>query len=136
YARPGTSFEARYHDREPPIRDADPPFSRCVLLPAPDESDEVATRELVEMAAQYLQRDLASPLGRALDLARAGVAGPAWEKRGLYFQTFGLHQLSWPRRALLRAAARKLCQRLVQRWMSKDVKPVREAVQSWVAEQW
>jgi serine/threonine protein kinase len=136
FAHPGSIFHARYHDREPPLQDADPPFNRCVLLPLPEEADEVAGRELAELAGQYLLRDLASPLGRALDLSRAGVAAPPWEARGLYFQTFGLYQIACPRRALLRAAARKLCQRLVQRWMSKDGKPLREAVQTWVQEQW
>jgi serine/threonine protein kinase len=136
YATPGTTFSARYHEREPAVEDSDPPFGRVLILPLPEETDEVATRELVELAGQFLARDVASPLGRACDLARAGVSGPPWESRGLYYGTFGLFQLSWPRPALEHAAARRLCQRLVQRWMTKDTKPVRSAVQSWVQEQW
>jgi serine/threonine protein kinase len=136
YATPGTTFTAQYHDREAPVRDSDPPFGRVLVLPLPDETDEVATRELVELAGQFLARDVASPLGRISDLARAGVSGPPWESRGLYFDTFGLFQLSCPRPALERAVGRRLCQRMVQRWMTKDSKPVRESVQSWVQEQW
>ncbi len=136
YATPGTTFTARYHEREPAVQDPDPPFGRVVVLPLPEETDEVATRELVELAGQYLARDLASPLGRACDLARAGLSAPSWESRGLHYQTFGLFQLSWPRPALEREAARRLCQRMVLRWMTKDSKPVREAVQAWVQEQW
>jgi serine/threonine protein kinase len=136
FARPGTSFTAHYHEREARIRDDGPPFSRCVVQPLPDESDEVATQELIDLCAQYLYRDVCSPLGRVLDLGRAGLSGPAWESRGLFFQTFGLFQLTWPRQAVAQAAARRLCQQLVQRWMSKDAKPLREPVREWVAEQW
>jgi hypothetical protein len=136
YATPGSTFTARYHEREAPIQDHDPPFGRCVLLPLPDETDEVATRETVENAAQYLYSDLCTPLGRTADLGRAGLSAPPWASRGLYYQTFGLYQLAWPRHALLAATARQLCLRLVTRWISKDSKPIRDAVQEWVQEQW
>jgi hypothetical protein len=136
YAAPGTLFAARYHDAEAAVRDADPPFERCIALPLPEEGDEPAFRSLAASAGQFLERDLCTPLGRACDLARAGLPAPPWESRGLSCQTFGLYRLSWPRRALVRSAARRLCRRLVQRWMSKDSKPVRESVQAWVQEQW
>jgi hypothetical protein len=136
YSTPGTSFTARYHEREPPVQDFEPPFGRVLVLPLPDETDEVATRELVELAGQFLTRDIASPLGKASDLARAGLSSPPWESRGLYYGTFGLFQLSWPRPALEQSAARRLSQRMVQHWMTKDSKPVRAAVQTWVQEQW
>lgn len=136
YATPGTTFSARYHEREPAVEDSEPPFGRVLILPLPEETDEVATRELVELAGQFLARDVASPLGPASDLARAGVSGPPWESRGLYYSTFGLFQLSWPRPALEQAASRRLCHRLVQHWMTRDSKPVRSAVQTWVQEQW
>ena len=113
-----------------PIQDAEPPFSRCFLLPLPDEADETANRELVDLAGQYLYRDLCSPLGKAADLGRAGLSAPPWQSRGLFYQTFGLYHLAWPRHALLQEAGRRLCQRLVQRWMSKDSKPLRDAVQT------
>ncbi|HZY84233.1 MAG TPA: tubulin-like doman-containing protein [Gemmataceae bacterium] len=136
YARPDSHFKARYHEREAPINDAAPPFGRCVLLPLPDETDEVATREQIELAGRYLFHDLVTPLGRAADLARAGLPSPPWESRGLFYNTFGLFPLAWPRHALLAAVSRRLCRQLVQRWLSKDSKPVREAVQEWVQERW
>ncbi len=136
YSSPTSVFTARYHEREAPVQDPDPPFSRCFLLQMPDEADETATRELIDSAGQFLHRDLCSPLGKAADLGRAGLSAPPWEQRGLFYQTFGLYHLSWPRHALLREAGRRLCQRLVQRWTSKDSKPLREAVQAWVQEQW
>jgi serine/threonine protein kinase len=136
FARPGTTFTAQYHKREAPIQDSEPPFSRSILLPLPEETDEIGTRKLIEQAGLFLSRDLCSPLGRVADLARAGQSAPPWASRGLFYQTFGLCTLSWPRRTLLRTVARRLCSRLVQRWMSKDSKPIRESVHSWVQEQW
>lgn len=132
----GRMFQARYHERENPILENGPPFSRNVLLPLPEESDEIATRELVELCGQYVSRDLVTPLGREGDLVRAGLPTVPWERRGQFFQTFNLFQLSWPRQNLLHAVARQLCQRLVTRWSSKDAKPVREAAQQHVQEEW
>jgi hypothetical protein len=136
FARPGTTFTAQYHRREPAIQDSDPPFARCILLPLADETDELATHELVEEAGLFLARDLCSPLGPVADLGRAGLTGIPWESRGLFYQTFGLYRVSWPRHDLLRTLGRRLCHRLVQRWMSKDSKPIRDAVREWVEEQW
>ena len=136
YASPTSVFKAKYHEREAPIQDADPPFGRCFLLPLPDEADDTANRELVDLAGQHLYRDLCSPLGKAADLGRAGLAAPPWQSRGLFYQTFGLYHLAWPRYALLQEAGRRLCHRLLQRWMSKDSKPLREAVQANVREAW
>ncbi len=136
YSAPDSAFAARYHEREAPIHDTEPPFSRCILLPLPDEADEVATRELVDLAGQHLYRDLCSPLGKAADLGRAGLPAPPWQSRGLFYQTFGQYQLAWPRHALRRETGRRLCQKLLLRWMSKDSKPLREAVQTWIQEQW
>jgi hypothetical protein len=136
FGSPGTTFQARYHEREAPVEDDQPPFTRTILLPLPDESDEVATGEVVEQGGQMLYRDLTTPLGRVADLGRAGLAAPPWDARGQYYQTFGLFQLTWPRHGMLQAVARRLCQRLVVRWMSKDSKPLREAVQTWVQDQW
>jgi serine/threonine protein kinase/uncharacterized damage-inducible protein DinB len=136
FARHGTTFMAQYHTREPALEDSDPPFARSILLPLPDETDESATRQIIEKAGLFLARDLCSPFGPAADLGRGGLIGASWEARGLFYQTFGLYQLSWPRHELTSALARRLCHRLVQRWMSKDSKPIREAVRAWVEEQW
>ncbi len=136
YASPSSVFKAKYHEREAPIQDADPPFGRCFLLPLPDEADDTANRELVDLAGQHLYRDLCSPLGKTADLGRAGLSAPPWQSRGLFYQTFGLYHLAWPRVALLQEAGRRLCHRLLQRWMSKDSKPLRDAVQECVREAW
>jgi hypothetical protein len=54
----------------------------------------------------------------------------------LFYQTFGLFRLTVPRHALLESVSRRLSQRLVQRWMSKDAKPFCDRIQEWVREQW
>src|SRR5207248_6344 len=126
FSRPGGGFRAQYLEREPPIEDTEPPFSRYVLLPQPEETDEVATRDLAQLTSQNLYRDLYTPLGRTADLARAGLRSPPWAERGLHYQTFGMARLSCPRRQLVRGVALQLCQRLIQRWLSKDSKPIRE----------
>lgn len=136
FASSGTQFTAKYHPRKPTLQDGDPPFARTILLPLPDETDEQDTRRTMEEAGLFLARDLCSSLGPAVDLARGGITGMPWESRGQFYQTFGIHQVSWPRHQLLGMLARRLCQQLVRRWMSKDSKPIREAVRAWVEEQW
>jgi serine/threonine protein kinase len=136
FAQPGNCFTACYHEREAPIQDPAPPFSRCILLPMPEETDEAGTSSLIELIGQFFYRDLFAPLGKAADLARADLASPPWESRGLYYSTFNLFELSWPRHALLNVVSRRLCSRLVQRWMSKDSKLIREQVQGWVQSEW
>jgi serine/threonine protein kinase len=136
FGSPDTVFSACYLDGEPPVKDAEPPFSRTILLPLPDETDEQATRALVDLATQFLYSDLCTPLGRAAELARAGLSMVPWRCRGQFYNTFGMYQLTWPRRALLKAVASQLTQQLVRRWLSRDSKPVRDLVQTWVHEQW
>jgi hypothetical protein len=47
-----------------------------------------------------------------------------------------MFRFAFPRRELVSQVARHLCQRLVDRWMSKECKPLQAAVQDWVQEQW
>src|SRR5207247_2090561 len=95
-----------------------------------------ANQEITGLAADFLYRDLLTPLGRTADACRAGSSPASPAPGGLVCQTLGMYRLSWPRRALLQRAGRRLCQRLVQRWSSKDSSPVRDTVQAWAAEQW
>ncbi len=136
WGTPGNAFHATYHEKEAPILDDGAPFSRTIILPLPEEGDEAGSQETLELVAQYLTRDLATPLGKAADQARAALPAAPPEHRGRSFSTFGLFQLSWPRRALMAAAGRRLCLKTVARWLSKDSKPIREQVQAWVQDRW
>jgi serine/threonine protein kinase len=136
YGNSATSFQAHYLERDDtPVADADPPFTRTMLLGLPEESNEVRAEIVLGRSARILFHDLFSSLGRSVDLTRAGLSAPRWDQRGLCYQTAGLYQITWPRRDLLRAAARRLSQRVVQTWMTKDGAPVRHAVESWINEQ-
>ncbi|MFO0928183.1 MAG: tubulin-like doman-containing protein [Gemmataceae bacterium] len=136
FSAPTTTFRGKYHEREATFEDADPPFSRNIVLPLPDESDEVATQEVIDLCSQFLYRDLTTSFGRTADHARADLMAPVWEARGQYFQTFNLFHLSWPRHALVSTLSRRLCQRLVARWGTKDSKPLQEMVQQRIHERW
>src|SRR5688572_31115245 len=50
--RSGAVFHAKYHEREAPIQEQSPPFSRTLILPMPDESDEVATERSEEHTSE------------------------------------------------------------------------------------
>ncbi|MFO0841053.1 MAG: tubulin-like doman-containing protein [Gemmataceae bacterium] len=52
FGRPETVFQARYHDREPPVLDPGPPFSRVVALPFPDEGDEWRHQGLIDLCGR------------------------------------------------------------------------------------
>jgi hypothetical protein len=135
FGTPGSTFEARYLDKDGTVADNAPPFTRTILVNLPEESDEAGSDAVLRRTARTLFNDLCSPLGRAADLTRAGLSAPRWDLRGLCYQTVGLHQIAWPRRELMRLVARKLCHRLVHNWMSKDGKPIRIAAQAWVDQQ-
>jgi hypothetical protein len=136
FATPGNTFKARYQEQESALQDPEPPFTRCLLLPLPADGGEVAAQHQAALAGEFLGRDLCSSLGPAAALARAGLSAPPWPERGLFCQTFGLYQLISPSRPMTELAARGLCARLLQRWMSKDAAPLRAAVEARIREQW
>ncbi len=136
FSTAGNRFAARYDEREPALVDSAAPYDRCLLLPMVERGEVAARREVIGLAADFLYRNLVTPLGRHLDGCRARSTGPLESAEGLRCQTFGMYRLSWPRRFLLQRVGRRLCQQLVQRWMTKDSSPVRATVQEWAAEQW
>ena len=84
-----------------------------------------------------------SPLGRVAEEARQEFkpakacpreAGPAAE--GTNVQTLGMFRILWPRQQLLEQTARSVCRQLVERWMTKDAKPLRNIVKDWVRKLW
>lgn len=136
FGTPGARFQAQYLDQEAPLEDSNPPFSRYFLLPLAEEVDEVSNRELVDVAGQFLYRDLCTPLGRTVDLARAELHPPPWAVRGQYYQTFGLYQLTSPVQGVSRRMAHHLCQMLVRRWLNRDSKPLQAVIREQVQQKW
>jgi serine/threonine protein kinase len=135
FSEPGRMFVAQYSERGGAVRDSAPPFSQCFMLPLPDKNEGTEAEDLAGRAAELLFRELFSPLGRAADKQRSEVLA-AQPLRDPSCQAFGMCRFAFPQRELVEQVARQLCLRLVQRWMSKDSKPLLEPVQAWVQEQW
>jgi hypothetical protein len=140
-----------------------PPFQRCQFLALPPGRESVLVEEsdgagltfapavaaTLSAAGRTLFAELATPLGRVADECRQ-QSGPATDAAAVLtrshwvdgpgsaalFQMTGLYRLLWPRRPLLDHAAGAVCRRLVQRWISKDAKPIKETVQQWVQKKW
>jgi serine/threonine protein kinase len=149
FAAPNSVFQARYETMDQSatmsITEVGPPYQRCVLLPLPERRGaggwteppgngsgppEPPAAGPLGLAGHFLLAELATPLGLAAQNARGTAPSVPT------YQTVGMYRLLWPRRQMVQQAARDLCKRLVQRWMSKDAKPLRESVQRWVEAQW
>jgi serine/threonine protein kinase len=152
FAGPRARFSARYHTGEThsnggaAFGEVGPPFQRCVLLPAgapPAGWESRATGVEPEAASASIARaghllfaELCTPLGRAAERLRRAPARPGEQGDALLYQTCGSRRVISPRRNLLARAARRVARRLIQRWTSKDARPVREATKQWVAQRW
>ena len=136
-------FRARYANLESTggsikaFSEAGPPFHRSFVLKLPEprpgslNSVRDASR-VVNQAGEYIFRDLATSLGRELDARRREIpASP-----GVNFHSFGLFRLVWPRKQIIEKAARGLCKRLIDRWLSKSAVPLKEEIRNWSQQQW
>jgi serine/threonine protein kinase len=165
FSAPQTTFTARYELGEvragsPVFSWKGPPLQRCQFFQLPDKPTAIgedasggpavppALTSMFARAARCLFTELMTPLGRVAEEQRprpayatvptAGQAPgqPGAGSRPTLYQLVGLDRCVWPRRQLLDMTAALVCRRIVQRWMSKDAKPLREAVQEWVQHQW
>jgi hypothetical protein len=133
FAAAQTQFSVSYKDCPEPVTDLEPPFSRCLLLPLPDEAEGAKSLgELAALAGEFLCRDLVTPLGRAADQTRAARPAP---NPGLTYQTFGTYWFAVPRQLLIKRMAQCLCQRLVQGWRAEAQTGLDQAIQAWLAGQ-
>jgi hypothetical protein len=124
-------FTTNYRARGGRVAALGQPFSRCFVLPLPEETAGTAPlAELAALAGDFLCRDLTTPLGRAADRYRTTV--PVSDT-GMAYQTFGAFWFAVPRRPLLQRVARRLGHRLVETWRMRD--HVDEAIRDWVAMQ-
>ncbi|MCS7167715.1 MAG: protein kinase [Gemmatales bacterium] len=128
FQRGGNTFLARYEAKGPVIRDVSTPFLHCMLVPSKQEND--APR----IAAEWLYRELLSPLGRQASLMRgmelsqgrnqsAGTSTQACtggqEHRlepAARISIFGLASVQHPHRQILRGVATHCAARLVREW--------------------
>jgi hypothetical protein len=164
FASPDTVFQAQYDGGEAKptivsLGERGPALQRCVLLPLPRMKERAlsgapasevtlalapAMNRVLALAGHLLFSELVTPLGRDADHTRkqtlkarrqqSGAKETAGER--LVYQTVGMQRVLWPRRQLLEQASRTVCQRLVERWMSKDAKALRESIRGWILGQW
>src|SRR5262249_29700265 len=98
FSEPGQTFVARYEDQEGPLRDAAPPFNRCLMFPLPEENEETAA-DVTSRAGELLLRELFTPLGRAGEQRRSELTR-ACPLREPACQAFGIYRFAFPRRDL------------------------------------
>ncbi len=135
-----TVFIASHDDRDGHIHDSAPPFGRFFILPAappckPGEAAPASGEATPQKAADFLRRDLLTPLGRAGDESRAEFQ----EKRpGAAVTAIAVNQASyiWPKQQILSQASRWLGEAIVTRWLKADVNVIREPVRDWLKERW
>src|SRR5262249_21335079 len=114
FAKPDTTYRARC-DEDGSLTTKDAPFTDLVVLPLSDAAPDLA-------AGGFL-RELLAPAARP-----PPAAGTC--------RTFGQARFGWPRRAVLRRAARRLAADLLDRWTTTDLAAVAGPVKAWMAEQW
>jgi serine/threonine protein kinase len=164
FSTPHCLFSASYEMGElrgPPKRFQwrGPAFHRCLLLGLPpgplspggdDSAGPVfsqAHAATLGTGAHLIFADLATALGRSAERRdakdedspklKSSKAGEATGRiEATRFHLPGLYRLVWPRRQLLEQAAVVVCRRVVQRWMSKDARALRDVVRQWVEERW
>jgi serine/threonine protein kinase len=135
YSRLDTEFQARYLEREPGLYDADGPFNPSFLLPLSDGPLRRESQETIGMAARFLAGECVSAFGRwrgpGIDAAGASLA-----QQEPTYRTFGMYRVSFPRRQVVQQAVSRVLRAIIERWMSKNGKPLEAGVREWVNEQW
>jgi hypothetical protein len=112
YADPDVTFTAQYGGPEgPKVEGRGLPFTASYLLPMPQRSS-AAFRDVISHLAGYVAHDLTTPLGTALEQLRQRPPGFGRSP----FRTFGTYGVWFPRGLLLRAAAQRICLRLLKVW--------------------
>jgi hypothetical protein len=129
YSDPDVSFVAHYGGPEgPKVEGRGLPFTSTYLLPI-RERTRGAFHDCISHLAGYVAHELTTPLGAALEHARARSAG---FDRGP-FRSFGTYGVWFPRGLLLRSAAQKICLGLLREWKSESEPADGSAVQEAVA---
>ncbi len=142
FSNPDVKFTAAYPEIEggksKTISVNGVPFHRCVFLETPmDLSPEVGSTAVAGLAAEFLARDLISSLGHHSHNARVRCSQMlGMDPDRVHFQSFGLALVAWPRRLTVAKLSQRLCRKLIQKWMSKDAKPVAEELKKLTREKW
>lgn len=147
YCKPNATFSALYETganagKGERVSAAGPALQRCVLFSLPavqGKVDHANNTPILAQAGDLLYRELATPLGHAIDDARIGIQAADEPERaddGPQVQAVGSYRIIWPRHALLEDASRRLCGQLVTRWLNKDAAPLADTIRQWTLERW
>lgn len=136
YHHADAKYTCSFDDREAAIVDANSPFDRLAILPGDAGAESGGRRDGATLAAERLSRELTQPFGRTIDDSRATVLKATRPVLEATAATFGMTTLAWPRKALLRCAARRLCEAVVQRWGRRDSTQLVAEVTAKVDELW
>src|SRR5207253_4382414 len=130
-------FQADHGDPEGVLADAGPPFQRCFFLPASIEEGKESLHKATELAGGYLFGNLVTPLGRSADACRTKILSSEMSHHSplTSYHSFGMYRFSWPKRLLIQQVARRLCGKLIERWV-RQVTPSGQEVRTWLSEQW
>lgn len=111
YSDPDVSFIAYYSPDTPPLADPRPPFDRITLTLRRDRTRQ-AERECLAHAATYLTNVAATRLGGRLEQLAADSSATQLTP----FRGFGTSTTWYPRGLLLRVAARRACEKIIEVW--------------------
>jgi hypothetical protein len=154
FSRPQTVFSATYSSKDSrpssgKFSAKEAPFQRCLLVSTGCEQS--STKDDAEVGliscpgigqtANQLFMELFTRLGREVDRERTKWAEIQPKVQGqtanrVVFQTADLVRFQWPYKYIIHRTSVRLCQGLVAHWMSKDARPMREAVKQWAQQQW
>ncbi len=112
YSDPDVCFAAHYGGPEgPKVEGKGLPFTATYLMSMPERNAQ-GFRDCVSHLAGYISHDLTTPLGTALEQIRQSPP----ELGRTPFREFGTYGIWFPRGLLLRAAAQRICTRLLRTW--------------------
>jgi hypothetical protein len=110
----GVRFTAQYGADGPRTMDQGQPFSQTYLLKLANRSP-TALRDVVAHLASYLFHELTTPFGIRLDRLRIAASAGGLTP----FRSFGTYAVWFPRGLLLRAASRRACIQLIEKWQKE-----------------
>ena len=117
FADPCVPFAAQYGVDGPRLVDEGSAFDSVYILPHANRTPE-SRRDALAHLGSYLFHELTTPLGLRLDACRLKRAAAD----AVCFRSLGTYGIWFPRGLLLRLAARRVCQRLLEQWQA----PVKE----------
>jgi eukaryotic-like serine/threonine-protein kinase len=120
FADPAISFSAQYGADAQRVIDHGTAYNSVYLLPLANRAPE-ALDDAVAHLGSYLFHEMTTPLGLRLEQTRRSHEGNSSAMLGALttpFRSFGTYAVWFPRGLLLRLAARKACQRIVEGWLA------------------